>query len=166
VAATTNRPSMALPSRRTPMWVSVRSHSWCCPSLMLQPAPVGIRGDRSSNGCCPSSFIRPLWGFAVSRVRTGDLSGLIRSHKIVKVASSNSGHCESPQGPDERRGARATSVRTPLTRIPTGAGCSIREGQQQPWEQMETRMVVRLRGRAMLGRLVVAATKYNFVGTF
>ena len=40
VAATTNRPSMALPSRRTPMRVSVRYHGWCCPSLVL-PLPCG-----------------------------------------------------------------------------------------------------------------------------
>jgi len=48
-------------------------------------------------------------------------------------------------------------------RIPTGAGRSIREGQHQPWERTEARMGVRLLGRAMLGRLVVAATKHDFV---
>ena len=37
-------------------------------------------------------------------------SGLINSHKIVKVASSNSAYRESPQGRDERRGE--TCVRT------------------------------------------------------
>ena len=46
-------------------------------------------------------------------------------------------------------------------RIPTGAGCSIREGQHQPWERTEAHMGV----RAMLSQLVVAATKYDFVRT-
>jgi len=50
-------------------------------------------------------------------------------------------------------------------RIPTGAGCSIREGQHQPWERTEAHMGVRLLGRAMLSQLVVAATKYDFVRT-
>jgi len=50
-------------------------------------------------------------------------------------------------------------------RITTEVSRSIREGQHQPWERTETCMGVCLLGRAMLGRLVVAATKYDFVRT-
>ena len=54
MAATTNGPSMALPSRRTLMRASVHSHSWCCPSLMLRTGSTEcMHGERSSNGCCP-----------------------------------------------------------------------------------------------------------------
>ena len=60
-------------------------------------------------------------------------------------------------------GQHPFELRSP--RIPTGAGSSIREGQHQPWERTEARMGVRLLGRALLGRLVVAATKYDFVRT-
>ena len=38
VAATTNRLSMALPSRHTSMRVFVRSQGWCCPFLLF-PLP-------------------------------------------------------------------------------------------------------------------------------
>jgi len=49
--------------------------------------------------------------------------------------------------------------------IPKGAGRSIRKGQHQPCQRTEARMGVRLLGRAMLGKLVVAATKCDFVRT-
>jgi len=39
------------------------------------------------------------------------------------------------------------------------------EGQHQLWERTETRMGVRLLGRAMLGQTVVAAIIYGFVRT-
>jgi len=39
------------------------------------------------------------------------------------------------------------------------------EGQHQPWERTEARMVVRLLGRTMLGQTVVAAIIHGFVGT-
>ena len=75
---------------------------------------------------------------------------LIRSHKTVKVASSNSAHRESSQGPVGYR----ESSQGPVLR-----------GNIQPWGRTEARMGVRLLGRAMLGGLVVVANKYNFVGT-
>jgi len=49
--------------------------------------------------------------------------------------------------------------------IPSGAGRSIREGQNQPWERTEARMGVRLLGRAMLDQLVVVVINYDFVRT-
>ena len=47
---------------------------WLDISPPLSPAPWRFRGEQSSNGCVPSFIIRPLWGFAVSRVRTDDLT--------------------------------------------------------------------------------------------
>jgi len=51
------------------------------------------------------------------------------------------------------------------SRIPLGAGRSIREGQHQPWERMDARMGVRLLGRAMLGQTDVVVIIYGFVRT-
>jgi len=62
-----------------------------------------------------------------------------------------------------REGKHPFELRSP--RIPTGAGRSIREGKRKPWERTEARMGVRLLGRAILGRLVVAAVNYDFAGT-
>ena len=76
-----------------------------------------------------------------------ELTGQIRSHKTVKVASSNSAHRESTQGPV---GYRDFS-QGPVLR-----------GNIQPWERTEARMGVRLIGRAMLGQTVVAAIIYGF----
>ena len=67
------------------------------------------------------------------------------------------------QWPDEIGGQHPFELHSP--RIPPGAGRSIREGQHQPWERMETRMGIRLLGRAMLGQLVVVAINHDFVRT-
>jgi len=53
-------------------------------------------------------------------------------------------------------GQHPLELRSP--RIPTMAGRSIMEEKHKPWERLEAHMGVRLLGRAMLGRLVVAAT--------
>jgi len=55
---------------------------------------VSMHGEQSSNGCFPSSFIRPLWGYAVSRVRTGDLydllgTALTENHKSTYPPDQN-----------------------------------------------------------------------------
>ena len=61
MVATTVWPSMALPSRRTPMRAFDRPTVGCCPSVLAPgrirgspPAPGRIRGGQSSNW-------RPLW---------------------------------------------------------------------------------------------------------
>jgi len=59
------------------MQAPVRSHGWCFPSLMLRPAPVEIRGERSSSGCCPSFGTGPRGVLRVGRVQTGDLYDLV-----------------------------------------------------------------------------------------
>jgi len=79
------------------------------------------------------------------------------------VASSNSAHRESLQGPDERR--VETSVRTTLTVKPHRGQPKHEGGETLTVGRPEARMGARLLGRAMLGRLVVAAINYNFVGT-
>jgi len=82
MAATTNRPSMFLPSKYTPLRASSRLTVGVFPLFSSGPcgdASVGICGERSSNGCFPSFFIRLLWGFVVSRVRTGDLYDLVEA---------------------------------------------------------------------------------------
>ena len=63
------------------------------------------------------------------------LNGLIRSHKTIKVASSNSAHRESSQGPVGYR----ESSQGPVLR-----------GSIQPWDGRKARMGVRLLGRVML----------------
>ena len=63
------------------------------------------------------------------------LNVLIRSHKTIKVASSNSAHRESSQGPVGYR----ESSQGPVLR-----------GNIQPWDGRKARMGVRLLGRAML----------------
>ena len=80
-----------------------------------------------------------------------------------KVTSSNPAHRESVSGRMKSGGQHPFELRSP--RIPPGAGRNIREGQHQPLERMEARMRVRLRGRAMLSRLVVVAINYDFVRT-
>jgi len=165
VAATTNRPSMALPRRRTTMRVSICSHGCCCPSLMLQPAPVGIRvsgvrtdvarAPRLSSGPCGDSQW-PEFELATFTILWERIRPLRSPVRTLLTANPHRGRMK-----DE--GQHPFELRSP--RIPTGAGCSIREGQHQLWERTETHMGVRLLGRAMLGRLVVAATKYDFVRT-
>jgi len=63
-------------------------------------------------------MLAPIW-----------FTDLIHSHKIVKDASSNFAHRESPQGPDERRGA--TSVGTPLTTNPHNGRPQHKGGETQ-----------------------------------
>ena len=58
MAATTNGPSMALPSRRIPMRASVHSHV----APLFRLAVRKVRTD-----------VAPLFRLAVRRVRTGDL---------------------------------------------------------------------------------------------
>jgi len=84
-----------------------------------------------------------------------------RSHKIAKVASSNSPHRESQQGPDERRGE--ISVRTPLTVQPYWGRSKHKGGEAPSVGRPEACMGCTCWEEPCVGQLVVAAIEHDFM---